>query len=250
MITNDQYIAFNKLNKWYEKNNHQIIELAGTVDTGIYEVINEFIKYHEFTSYEVLYLSKNQKQVLDIASTGNHCYFLNGFLYKYERIVDFDTLPIINSKCNNLNYVYKQKVRKHTNLQYKLIIIYDASLLTEEDINCLTIYNTPIILLKDPYLIPIENSYIKYHIPNIELKESNSELLQNPIIFFINRILNDQKLIIGNYDKLSIFSKKDMNIYNFKASNMIITLSNQLRDLVNKMYRERILKINTNKNIV
>jgi len=131
-----------------------------------------------------------------------------------------------------------------------LIIIKDSSLLTQEDVNCLTIYNIPIILIRDPFLIPIQNSYIHNHIPNIELHESNSELLQNPIIFFINQILNDKKLIIGNYNQLSITSKKDMNIYNLKASDMIITLSNQLRDLINNIYREKILKVSTSKNII
>jgi len=250
MITNDQYIAFNKLTKWYEKYNHQVIELSGTIDTGINEIIKEFIKYQEFVPQEILYLSKNQRQVLDIASQGNHCYFFDGFVYKYERIVDLDTMPVLSPKFKQVNYVYRKRIKKHSDMQYKIIIVFDSSLLTMNDIECLCTYDIPIILIKDPYLIPIQNSYIKSHIPNIELNESNNELLKNPIIYFTHQILNDKKLIIGNYNQLSITSKKDLNVYNLKASNMIITLSNQLRDLINKVYREKILKVNSTKNII
>ena len=250
MITNDQYIAYNKLNSWYEKYNHQIIELSGTIDTGVEEVVREFIKFQEFKPYEVLYLSKNQRQVVDIASQGNHCYFFDGFVYKYERIVDLDTMPVYSPKYKKVNYVYRKKIKKHSDIQYKLIVVYDSSLLTNEDINCLSIYEIPVILIKDPYLIPIQNSYIYNHIPNIELHDSVDKLLQNPIIYFINRILDDKKLIIGNYSQLSITNKKNMNIYNLKSSNMILTLSTQLRSLINTVYREKILKQSTSKNII
>jgi len=43
VLTNDQYIALSKLEKWYRKYTHQIIEISGIIGTGVFDVVKEFL---------------------------------------------------------------------------------------------------------------------------------------------------------------------------------------------------------------
>ena len=67
MLTNDQYEGLSKLEKWYHKYSHQFIEISGVIGTGAWDLIQKFISNEEFDMREVMYLSYNQKQVLELA---------------------------------------------------------------------------------------------------------------------------------------------------------------------------------------
>ncbi len=97
-LTEEGYYALAKLEKWYRKYNHQIIDIAGVIGTDINEIVKEFIEKMEFDQREIMYLTYDQKQVLEMAAKRMHAYYLPGLLYKYTRIVNFDSLPIINPR--------------------------------------------------------------------------------------------------------------------------------------------------------
>ncbi|MCM1439499.1 MAG: hypothetical protein NC131_09925, partial [Roseburia sp.] len=99
--TNDQYAALAALDKWYRRYNHQFIEIAGVVGTGIWNVIQEFVE-DLLDPREVMYLSYDQHQVLDLASKGYHSYYINGIIYKYDRVVDFSTMPVVNPRSDGV----------------------------------------------------------------------------------------------------------------------------------------------------
>lgn len=242
IMTNDQYDALSKLEKWYRKYNHQIIEISGVIGTGVWDIIQKFISNEEFDMREVMYLSYNQKQVLELAAKRYHAYYINGIIYKYTRILDFDSLPVINQNSNQIEYEWKKDVRKKIDSRYKLIVVFDSMLLNEETIRDLAIFGLPIILIRDPMLTPAPDTYTFLKDPNIVIREPHPEYLKDPIVYFAHRVLNEEKFKPGNYDRVSIVPRKQMNLYNLKSSDMTIAISDSLRDQINQIYRDKILK--------
>ncbi|MCM1215403.1 MAG: hypothetical protein NC548_12895 [Lachnospiraceae bacterium] len=241
-LTNDQYEALSRLQKWYRKYNHQFIDIAGVIGTGSWDLIQKFIDLEELDMREVMYLSHDQKQVLELAFKRYHAYYINGIIYNYTRLVDFDTLPVINPNSDRVECEWKKSVRKKVDPRYKLIVVFDSILMTKNMIEDLSSFGLPVILLRDPMLLPAPDTYTFTREPNIVLREPHVDYLKNPIIYFAHKVLTGGKISPGNYDNVSVIPRKQMNLYNLKSSDMTITVSGEIRDQINMIYREKILR--------
>lgn len=244
-LTEEGYMALSKLEKWYHKYNHQIIDISGVVGTDINEIVKEFINIMEFDPREIVYLSYDQKLVLEMAAKRMHAYYLPGFVYKYTRIVDFDTLEVVNPHATNMEYQWKKDVKKKIDERYRLMIVFDSSLLNKSTLEDLASFGLPIILLRDPALLPAPDTYTFLREPNIELNELNPKLLRNPVTYFANKALRGERIELGSYDTVSIVPRKQLNLYNLKSSDMILTLSDEMMKSVNSVYREKVMKLKT-----
>lgn len=242
MMTSDQYEGLSKLEKWYHKNQRQFIDVAGSVGTGIWQLLQEFFDRQDIAVREVMYLSYDQKQVLELASRKYHAYYINGIIYKYNREVDLNSLPVINSHSTHLEVTWKKEVRKKVSPMYKIIVVFDSVLMNQNTINDLATFGLPIILLRDPILLPAPDTYTFLRDPNIILRELHPDLIRNPITYFANKVIRRERFEFGNYDTISIVHRKEMNIYNIKSAEIVITITNEMRNIINKLYRERILK--------
>lgn len=248
--TNDQYAAVVLLEKWYRKYSHQFIEISGAVGTGIWEVIQDFVD-ELLDPREVMYLSYDQHQVLELAAKGFHSYYLNGIIYKYDRVVNFDSLPVINPHANGiLDYHWIKSVRKKVDTKYRLMVVFDSILLNRQTINDLGTFGLPVILVRDPMLPPAPDSHTFLHEPNIVLREVHPVYARSPIVHFAHKILNGDKLIPGSYDTVSIVPKKQMNLYNLKSADMIVTITEDSRAATNSVYRERVMHRKDTTNVV
>lgn len=248
-LTDDQYIGLMKLEKWYQQNMHQVIEIEGVVGTGPIQLIQTFLSHSQIELKEVIWLSYDQKQVLELAYRRYHAYYINGVVYKYTRFVDFNSLPVLNYTSNKIEYKWKKEVRKKIDPKYRLIVIFDSLLLNKETLTDVMGFGLPIILIKDPMLLPALDSYTMIRDSNIILNDLHPDLIRNPITYFANKVLHSDKIEYGNYDKVSIIPSKDMNLYNIRVSNMNIALTNDLRMNINQIYREKVLKLKTPVNI-
>ena len=250
ILTNDQYVGISKLEKWYRKYHHQIIEISAIVGTGVWDLIQRFIDDEDLDPREVMYLSYNQKQVLELAAKRYHAYYINGIIYNYTRFVNFDTIPVINPNSNSLEYEWKKDVRKKIDKRYKLIVVFDSVLVNEMTLKDLCSFGLPIILIKDPMLLPAPDSYTFTRDANIVLREPHPNYIKNPIIYFAHKVITDDRFTPGSYDNVTIVPKKQMNLYNLKSSDMNITLSDNLRNEINKIYREKIMKRRDTINVI
>lgn len=241
-LTNDQYYALSKLDKWYRKYQHQFIEMSGVIGTGTWDLVQCFLDSTNLDSREIMYLSYNQKQVLDLAFKKYHAYFINGILYNYVRIVDFDTIPVVNNKSREMKYEWKKELKKKIDPRYKLIVVFDSVLLNHQTIKDISSFGLPVILIRDPMLSPAPDTYTFMRDANIELMDIHPTYAKSPIIHFAHKILNRERLIAGNYDTVSVVPRRQMNLYNLKSSDMNITISRSTKDEVNQIYREKILK--------
>lgn len=250
-LTNDMYEGLSKLERWYRKRNHQFIDISGVVGTGSWQMLQSMIDNSDMDPREVMYLSYDQKQVIELASKRYHAYYINGIIYKYIRYVNFDSLPVMNLKSDGvIDYEWKKEVRKKIDSKYRLIVVFDSVLLSEDTINDIGSFGLPVILLRDPVLLPSADTYTFFREPNITLRELHPDLSKNPIVHFAHKVLNDEKLKYGNYDNVSIVPRKQMNLYNLKSADMVITMSDRLRDNVNSAFREKLLKQKISKNVV
>ena len=249
VMTNNQYLAISQLQEWWRKFNHQIIDIDAHVGTGIHQTLQFFIQLIQMDPREVAYLSLNQKQVLDLAYKKYHAYYLYGFLYKYTKTTKLDSLPILNPYTTKIDSQWKKSIRK-IDKRYKLLIVYDSSLLKYETIRDLSSLGLPMILLRDSYLLPSPETFTFLREPNIELTELHPDLSRNPLVYFANKIRQKIQFKEGNYDNINILSKKRMNLYNLRSADMILTLNDEGRREINSIYRERILKRKTPINIL
>lgn len=249
-LTNDQYYGLSILEKWYRKYQHQVIDIAGVVGTGTWDLVQIFINNEQFDPREVMYLSYNQKQVLELAAKRYHAYYINGIIYNYTRIVDLDTLPILNPHSVSVEYQWKKEVRKKVDNKYKLMVVMDSVLLNEETLRDLSSFGLPIILIRDPALIPAPDTYTFLRDPNIMLREVHPNYMHSPIVHFAHKILNGDRLSPGSFDTVSVIPKRQMNLYNLKTSDMTITMSDEVRNNINTVYRDKIIKQKTSVNVL
>lgn len=134
--------------------------------------------------------------------------------------------------------------------RYKLMVVFDSILLNENTVRDLGTFGVPIILIRDPMLLPAPDTYTFLHNPNINLREPHPDYMKDPIIQFAHKMILGETIRVGNYDTVSVVAKKQMNLYNLKSADMVITLSESLRSEINKKYRYNILKQETNVNVI
>lgn len=249
-LTDDQYLGLMKLEKWWRKYNTQFIEICGAIGTGTAELLKYFIENTNLNPDEVVYLSYDQKQVLSLAYKKYHAFYINSFLYKYIRIVDFDSIHVINSKSRELSYEYKKSLRKNIDSRYKLIIVFDSSLLNYQTLKDLSSFGVPVILIRDPFLIPAPDSHLFLSEPNIILRDLSDIYSKNPIVYIARKMLHKAYIPSGSYGEVTILSRKQLNLYNLKANDMILTLQESLADDINKTYREKVLNQKSSVNVV
>lgn len=243
-FTNDQYNAFNKMNKWYDKYSQQFFEISGTIETGIWECIQSFLDYNDIDQRNVMYLSFDQKQTLELALKGYHSYYIYPAIYKFQREVNFDTIPILNYHSQKSEIKWKKKIRNKLPREYQLIVIFDSILMNKELVRDVSSFGIPVLLIRDNLLFPSADSLIYFKEPNVTLYSPTEKMNSNPIFYFANRIKNKQKLTYGSFNGVNIIPKKQMSMYNLKSADMILTLTDELRNEINKQYREKILNNN------
>lgn len=246
-ITSDQYVGLSKLEKWYRKYSKQIIEISGVIGTGTWDLIHEFIEISPMEQEQVMYLSYDQKQVVELAAKRYHAYYINSIIYTYDRIVNWDSLYVINPHTTGFECEWKKRVRSKIDPRYKLIVVFDSLLLNEKTVNDLRSFGLPIILVRDPMLLPASDTYTFVKNPDIMLREINPVYLQNPLVYFTNKMILSgiNSIKYGEYDNLTVVPKRQMNIYNMKSADMIITMTDEMRNNVNKIYRSEIMKLKT-----
>lgn len=249
-FTDDQYNALAKLEAWYWKYNQQIIDIAGLTAAGVYDVVEEFMNHREFDPREIMYLSYDQKQVLELASNRLHAYYLPSIIYKYTREVNFDTISVLNPQSTHLDSVWKKDIRKKIDQRYRLMVVFDSALLNKSTIDDLCSFGIPIILMRDPMMMPAADTYTFLREPNIEIHDLNPTLLRNPINYFAIKVISGAKIELGAYDTVSVVPRKQLNIYNLKSSEMVLTLSDEMMNIVNNTYREKVMKLKTLNTVV
>lgn len=242
-LTNDQYTGLGTLLNWYDRYDHQFIEISGIVGTGSWDLIQEFIELSPLDPKEVMYLTHDQKHMLELAYRKYHAYYLPRIIYNYRCFTDHDTIPVINYRSKVAVSTWKKETRSKVDPLYKLIVVFDSTLLSLQTIMDIGTFGLPVILVRDPMLLPAPDSYLFTREPNITLRETSDKHMGDPIVHFAKKVLHGERPEYGSYDNVSVIPKKQLNPHNFRSSDMIVTISEELRSQVNQTYREKIRKL-------
>ena len=125
-------------------------------------------------------------------------------------------------------------------------MIDEASMVNESIAQDILSFDIPIIALGDmnqlppvfgkPYFLNEDN--IDYELKTIMRQNEN-----DPIIWLAHQVLENEPLKYGQYGESSVIRKSDINEYILKESDIVLTCTNSLRNKINKIFRENILKI-------
>ena len=244
--TTDQYQAINQLEHWYRKYQHSFFELVGPIYTGLWQVVQVFLDWIGFDPREVMYLGYNQKQVLELASKRYHAYYLPGFLYRYSREVNFDSLPLFSQTPTEVEFQWVKDTRKKIDRRYRIIIVLDAGLMSEDTLRDVSSFGLPVLLLRDPFLLPAANSYLYEREGNAILTEPVPDLIQNPIYFMAYQILQGTKLTVGSYENVQVIHRNTLQFHNLRNSSMNLVMCEETRKSLTEFYRERIYRERAN----
>lgn len=242
-MTTDQYYALGEMRRWYDRGRKQIFELSGHCGSGLMKVVNAFLSIEEFKPYEICYLSYDQKTVMQYAANRCHCYYLPAKIYKWYKWTNFDTIDFLNPFAKTESE-WVRKPRTKLDASYKIMIVLDSLLLNKDAIEQLVGFGLPILLLRDPCLTPSVDSFCFGKNPTVSLEKLDNAAIRDPIVYFAMKVLSGTKLSPGSYDNVHVVRKRDLNLYNLKSSNMVITLSEDMSDDVNNLYRNRVKHYN------
>ena len=90
------------------------------------------IKRNSLLKAYVSYMGAQDEAKKELAAKKYHAYYINGIIYNYTRIVDFNSLPILNPTSNAIEYTWRKELRKKIDSKYKLIVVMDSVLLNEK----------------------------------------------------------------------------------------------------------------------
>ena len=250
-ITTDQYNALQKLCNWYESRRRQMISISSPIGTMGWDFLQYFLDYEQIQPNEVMYLSMDQKMVMELACDQLHAYYLNRVLYSYDQMVNLDSVPFMGKNYDgHIRTTWKRIRNKHIPEEYKLLVVLDASLLSYEMLRDLCKFDRKVLLLYDPFMISPANSYCEKSKPDISLEMVHPSMERNPFVVMAYRVLGGNPLRPGEYGGIHVIPNKSMNLSNLKSNEMNLTISKEMADRVNTLYRDKIMKGNPDVNHV
>lgn len=245
-ITTDQYSALPKLSRWFESRHRQMISISSPIGTMGWEFLQYFLEYQQIQPNEVMYLSMDQKMVMELACDQLHAYYLNRVLYSYDEMVDLDSVPFMGKNYDgHIRTTWKRMRNKHISEGYKLIVVLDASLLSYEMIRDICKFNRKVLLLYDPFMVSPVNSYCEKSKPDVSLEMVHPSMERNPFVVMAYKVLGGNPVRPGEYGGIHVIPSKSMNLSNLRSNEMNLTISKEMADRINVLYRDKIMKGST-----
>ncbi len=205
-LSADKKTVLLQLSSWLQKQPSQYISIGGYAGTGKTTLI---------AVLRTIIYKKNPKLKIAFASyTGKATQVLQNFLKKSNSLYEKDFVgtihsliytPIVSKEGVIIGWEKKQKI------EFNLIIIDEASMVSQEIWEDLISFNLPIIVFGDHgQLPPIGNNFSLMKNPDLKLETIHRQLADNPIIQI--SILAREKGLIPNIrfsSTVEKFSSKD-----------------------------------------
>lgn len=239
-----QVSIINSLIDWFKTSKQQYITLGGYAGTGkttILGHISELI-HNEKKDIKIAFCSYTGKasRVLERKLKENKALYSSDYIGTIHRLI---YRPIVDEKDNIIGW---EKIPS-TEFKYSLIIIDEASMVTQDIWNDLLSFNVPILAVGDHgQLPPINSSFNLMLNPQLKLEEIYRQEEDNPIIMISEMARKDGKIPFNIYAKNIKKIKKDesdtqdilMDIFEtFDENTMVLCGYNTTRIKLNKGIR-------------
>lgn len=186
--TNCQLKAMKEMKEWwYNKNKTPTYILAGAAGTGKTTMIKWITEDLGITD-KTVFATLTGKASLVLKSKGLKN---SSTIHKLIYNVNVDQDGVL------LGFSLKSKGE----IDYKLIIIDESSMVSKELLVDLLSFEIPILFIGDKHqLPPIGENKSLFDNPNSELFEITRQAKDNPIIMLAQKVINNEKIQLGNYD--------------------------------------------------
>lgn len=241
----EQIYALYDIENWWNKSEDQVYELSGAAGTGKTTLIRYFIDRIGLDLSEVAFVAYMGKAAMQMARNGLPSQTIHSLIYTYEKILDLDDdgkIQLTNKgkPKTKFQFMLKNKIDK----KIKLIVIDEASMVSEDIGKDILSFGIPVIALGDlNQLPPVFGNPFFLKNPNFILEKPMRQKEGDPIVWLAHRILNDEPLQYGVYDRSSVIPKSDLNKFILNKSDIVLTCTNKLRYEINKLFREEIKDI-------
>lgn len=254
-LTKSQKEADDKFYKWFIMKGFKkkrIFRQGGVAGTGKTTFIKYLIETYDLNPTNCLVMAYTGQAVSMLRMKGIWANTLHSSLMHVRETVKRDSEgDIIKRRGIPLTTIEYVPVEFLPSL-IKLIIIDESSFLPDwlEAIACR--YNIPIYEVGDPLQLPPVAGKQCFHLNNLDhvLLEPMRQSLDSEIYDLATRIRTYDKIDPSRYHKDVLFIKpksdmvKTFDRYQpfFKYSDIILTVTNKQRDIINQQYREKIIK--------
>lgn len=245
----DQVHAIYSIENWWDTQKSQVYELAGGAGTGKTTLIRYLIERIGLDIYEdVLFLAFMGKAASQMNRNGLPAQTIHSAIYKYKKVADrdeyghiiFDSRGRVVTKgvfeLRDSDYFEQKK--------YKLIVLDEAGMVSEQIAKDLLSFGLPIITLGDLNQLPpvFGSPYFMRH-PDYVLRQIMRQSENDPIVWLANQVLDGKKIPFGVYGTSAVIPKSDLNEYLYNNADVVLTTTNKLRHEVNQMFRKHIKNI-------
>ena len=208
-------------------------------------VIKYFIDRIGLKYDNVYFLAYMGKAVSQLQKNGLPGKTIHSAIYDYveyyERNEDGKYIIKKNGKPKK---AFRFELKDRLPKKIKLIVVDEASMVPEDIAYDLMSFNIPIVVLGDlNQLPPIFGESVFLRDPDVILKQVMRQKEGDPIVWLAQRVLDGKPLNKGVYGNSAIIDKSELNEFNFKNANIVITGTNRLRHKINDFYRERLKEI-------
>jgi len=241
-LNSDQIFAYYEADKWWHSaSSGQIFEISGAAGTGKTTSIKYILQQLGLNPlHDVLFVAYTGKAATQLARNGLPAVTCHAAFYEYVKEVarDEDNRVIIlpNGKPK-LKGVFKKKERLKK--RFKAICIDEATMVNDDMKKDIESFGLPIFALGDTnQLPPVFGKSVFLVEPNVILRKLMRQAEDNPIVYIAHRILDGYDLRPGVYGNSAIMKKKDLTPYQLKKADIVLTVTNNLKQHINKLFRE------------
>lgn len=246
-LNSDQIFAYYEAEKWWHSaSSDQIFEISGAAGTGKTTSIRYILQQLGLDPLkEVLFVAYTGKAATQLARNGLPAITCHSAFYEYKKVFDKDEdghkiiLPNGKFKTKGV-FVRKERLKK----RYKAICIDEATMINDEMKKDIESFDLPIFALGDTnQLPPVFGKSVFLVTPNVILRKLMRQAENDPIVYIAHRILGGYDLRYGVYGKSSIIRRSDLDQYKLMKADIVLTVTNELREKINSLFREDYLNL-------
>lgn len=244
-LNKDQATALMLIENWWETGDKQVFELSGVSGAGKTFLVNYFIDRIGLDLDDCAFVAFMGKAAMVMAKNGLPAQTIHSLIYDYVKEplytenAEGKKIPLYDDKGRiECRWKFRKKEELY-NPHLKLIVIDEASMVSEEVAKDILSYGIPVIAMGDLNQLPpvIGNPFFlkraDYHLTQI-MRQAEG----NPIIYLSQCVLNDIPLEAGQYGESIVFDHgakitKEL----LKQNDIVLTYSNKMRGAVNDFYR-------------
>jgi len=241
-LTADQELAQNLIAEWFLNGSELQFVLAGYAGTGKTFLINHVVKniLHLKAGVEAAFVSPTGKAATVLAQGGTVAGTVHGLIYiRNEDDFDVDENGEILPSSRNLSFYKRESIDE----KIRLIIVDEASMVSEEVLRDLLSYGVKCLFCGDRAQLPPVNGECKLlEHPNVELTQIVRQAEGDPIIQVATMAREGKRIPYGEYgENVSVIPLRQMQGLQRQRillrADQIICGRNKTRNSLNEEYR-------------